>query len=62
MLAGHALSLYNVAKIAEILDIDELSIGHSIVSRAIFVGFEKAVAEMKSVIRQARILALARRK
>ncbi len=62
VLAGHALSLYNVAKIAEILDIDELSIGHSIVSRAIFVGFEKAVAEMKSVIRQARILSLARRK
>ena len=52
--AGHALNYKNVAKIAEILEIDELSIGHSIVSRAVLVGFEKAVREMKEIMERAR--------
>jgi len=62
VMAGHALNYQNVSKIAEIIEIDELSIGYSIVSRAVFVGFEKAVAEMKEIITRARILALSGRK
>lgn len=45
--AGHGLTLDNVAAIARIPEIVELNIGHSIVSRAVFVGMAKAVAEMR---------------
>jgi pyridoxine 5-phosphate synthase len=48
--AGHALNLWNVTQIAQIPQIEEFSIGHSIVSRSIFVGFERAVREMKEAI------------
>lgn len=44
--AGHALNYHNVAPIASLPNISELHIGHSIVSRAIYVGLRTAVAEM----------------
>ncbi|MFQ5964582.1 MAG: pyridoxine 5'-phosphate synthase [Candidatus Scalinduaceae bacterium] len=48
--AGHGLTYKNIGPIVEYLDVEELHIGHSIVSRAIFVGFKKAVQEMKELI------------
>lgn len=48
--AGHGLNYQNVKRIAGIKEITALYIGHSIVSRAVFVGFEKAVREMKGLI------------
>jgi pyridoxine 5-phosphate synthase len=48
--AGHGLNYQNVRKIAGIEVIESLYIGHSIVSRSIFVGFERAVREMKELI------------
>ena len=51
--AGHGLTLENVAGIASIDDIVELNIGHSIIARAVFVGMEKAVGEMKEAIASA---------
>jgi len=44
--AGHGLNYVNVSPVAEIADIDELSIGHAIISRAVFVGITEAVKEM----------------
>ncbi len=52
--AGHGLNLDNVTPIARIPEIVELNIGHSIVARAIMVGMERAVREMKELMRQAR--------
>ena len=48
--AGHGLNYQNVMKIASINIVNELNIGHSIVSRAIAVGLEQAVREMKNLI------------
>ena len=48
--AGHGLNYFNVRKIASINNMNELNIGHSIVSRALAVGLEKSVREMKSLI------------
>jgi pyridoxine 5-phosphate synthase len=48
--AGHALNFYNVQPIARLPGIRELHIGHSIVSRAVFVGLKTAVAEMKTLM------------
>lgn len=48
--AGHGLTYRNVKPIAAIEGISELNIGHSIVARAIMVGFEQAVREMKKLI------------
>jgi pyridoxine 5-phosphate synthase len=48
--AGHGLNYSNVSAIAAIPELDELNIGHSIVSRAIFVGMERAVLEMKALV------------
>lgn len=44
--AGHGLHYHNVKPIASIPEIDELSIGHSIIARAIFVGLDKAIRDM----------------
>ncbi len=44
--AGHGLDYQNVAKIVEILEIEELNIGHSIVARACLIGMENAVRQM----------------
>ena len=48
--AGHGLNYFNVGKIADIPEITELSIGHSIVARAVFVGMEQAVRDMIALI------------
>ena len=48
--AGHGLHYENVAPIANIENMHELNIGHSIVSYALFVGLKEAVAEMKNVM------------
>lgn len=48
--AGHGLDYHNVQSIAAIKGIRELNIGHSIISRALFSGLEKAVADMKRLI------------
>ncbi len=47
---GHGLTYLNIVPIAAIQEIDELSIGHSIVSRAVLVGMSGAVAEMMSLM------------
>jgi len=49
--AGHGLNYENVRPIARIAEIDELNIGHSIVARAVLVGFERAVREMRELMR-----------
>ncbi len=49
--AGHGLNYHNVEKIASINNMNELNIGHSIVARALAVGLEKSVREMKSLIK-----------
>ena len=51
--AGHGLTYENVLPVAAVRDIEELNIGHSIISRAVFVGLERAVGEMKDLIRRA---------
>lgn len=48
--AGHGLTYHNVRPIAAIEGMHELNIGHSIVARALMVGFEKAVREMKRLV------------
>ena len=47
--AGHGLNYQNVHRMHEIPNLVELNIGHSIISRAIFVGLEQAIKEMKSL-------------
>lgn len=49
--AGHGLNYENVKDIAHVKDIQELNIGHSIISRAVFVGLIEAVREMISLLR-----------
>ena len=49
--AGHGLDYRKVGPIARIPEIEELNIGHSIISRAVFVGIERAVQEMLAVLR-----------
>ena len=51
--AGHGLTYHNVQPIAAIPGVHELNIGHAIVAQAIFVGWEKAVAEMKRLMVEA---------
>jgi len=52
--AGHGLTYENVHPVAAIPEIEELNIGHGIVSRSIFTGMEAAVREMAEIIRRAR--------
>lgn len=52
--AGHGLTYHNVAAIAALPEIYELNIGHSIIGRAVFDGLDKAVADMKAVMLDAR--------
>lgn len=47
---GHGLTYRNVVPVASIPNVCELNIGHSIVARAVMVGFERAVREMKELI------------
>ena len=51
--AGHGLNYHNVQPVAKIEHMNELNIGHSIVARAIFVGLQQAVQEMKRLITNA---------
>jgi len=51
--AGHALNYYNVQPVARLAGVRELHIGHSIVSRSVFVGLREAVREMKQLMREA---------
>ncbi|HDK36052.1 MAG TPA: pyridoxine 5'-phosphate synthase, partial [Bacteroidetes bacterium] len=50
--AGHGLDYQNVPAIARIERIEELNIGHSIISRAVLVGLDRAVREMKELTNQ----------
>lgn len=52
--AGHGLTYENVTPVAAIPELEELNIGHSIVSRAFFTGMEASVREMATLIRRAR--------
>jgi pyridoxine 5-phosphate synthase len=52
--AGHGLNYRNVLPVAAIAEIEELNIGHAIVAQAVLVGMERAVREMKALLRQAR--------
>ncbi|MBK5187969.1 MAG: pyridoxine 5'-phosphate synthase [Gemmatimonadaceae bacterium] len=52
--AGHGLTVRNVGPVAAIAAIEELNIGHSIVSRAIFVGLTQSIAEMREAMVAAR--------
>jgi pyridoxine 5-phosphate synthase len=52
--AGHGLTYLNVGAVAAVEEIEELNIGHSIISHAVFVGLERAVREMADVMRRAR--------
>lgn len=52
--AGHGLTYENVSPVAAVAEIEELNIGHSVVSRAVLVGMERAVREMGELIRNAR--------
>ena len=48
--AGHGLNYRNVMSVAAIDTIEELNIGHAIVARAVLVGMERAVSEMKDLM------------
>jgi pyridoxine 5-phosphate synthase len=52
--AGHGLSYENVQPIAAIGEIDEVNIGHALIARAIFVGLDRAVRDMKALLTEAR--------
>ena len=49
--AGHGLNYRNVFPVAQLPNMFELNIGHSIVARALFVGMREAVREMRQLIR-----------
>ena len=51
--SGHGLNYQNVGEIVCIPGMHEVNIGHSIIARAIFVGLEQAVREMKDIIHRA---------
>jgi pyridoxine 5-phosphate synthase len=52
--AGHGLTVKNVGAVAAIPEIEELNIGHSIISRAVFVGLDEAVREIRTAMNSAR--------
>jgi pyridoxine 5-phosphate synthase len=52
--AGHGLTYENVQPVAGIREIEELNIGHSIVSNAVFLGMEEAVRRMRRLVDEAR--------
>ncbi len=49
--AGHGLTYWNVRPVAQLAGMEELNIGHSIISRAVLVGLERAVHDMNRAIR-----------
>jgi pyridoxine 5-phosphate synthase len=48
--AGHGLTYWNTSAIAQIPGMEELNIGHSIISRAVLVGLERAIQDMKALL------------
>ncbi|MDD5166311.1 MAG: pyridoxine 5'-phosphate synthase [Candidatus Omnitrophica bacterium] len=48
--AGHGLNYYNVTRVAKLKGIEELNIGYSVICRAVLVGLDRAVREMKILI------------
>ncbi len=52
--AGHGLHYVNIVPVARIAEIEEVSIGHAVIARALVVGMEKAVREMIGLIKGAR--------
>lgn len=48
--AGHGLNYQNARRMTQIPEIEEFNIGHSIIARAVFVGLERAVREMKALL------------
>jgi pyridoxine 5-phosphate synthase len=50
--AGHGLNYLNIIPFREIAEVDEVSIGHALLSRAIFVGLDRAVKEMLALVRR----------
>jgi pyridoxine 5-phosphate synthase len=52
--AGHGLTYENVAPVAAIEDLEELNIGHSVISTAVLIGMERAVRRMKDILLAAR--------
>jgi pyridoxine 5-phosphate synthase len=53
--AGHGLDYLNAGRIAALDTIEELSIGHAIISRSVFVGLDQAVREMLDIVKQAQL-------
>jgi pyridoxine 5-phosphate synthase len=49
--AGHGINYTNISEVLKIPHLHELNIGHTIVSRALFVGVEQAVREMKAYLK-----------
>lgn len=54
--AGHGLNIHNVMPVAKILAIEELNIGHALISQALFLGLPEAIRQMKDAIFRARSL------
>jgi len=54
--AGHGLNYVNTATVASISEIDEVSIGHAVITRALFVGLEQAVREMLAIVKGSRVV------
>ncbi len=52
--AGHGLTYENVKPIAQIMEIEELNIGHSIIANSVFLGLDKAIEKMKRLILEER--------
>ncbi|AVJ55719.1 pyridoxine 5'-phosphate synthase [Idiomarina sp. OT37-5b] len=52
--AGHGLHYHNTLEIAQISEIEELNIGHAIIARAVLVGLDTAVRDMKQIMNKAR--------
>jgi pyridoxine 5-phosphate synthase len=48
--AGHGLTYFNVRPVVGLGGVREFNIGHSIISRAVLVGMERAVREMKALV------------
>ena len=49
--AGHGLNVSNLPSLVSIKQIEEYNIGHSIISRAVFVGLKQAIAEIQAILR-----------
>ena len=58
--AGHGLNLQNTEQLLNIEEIEEYSIGHSIVARAVFIGFDAAVKEFLELLNRPRLLSAQR--